>query len=186
MFINGQPLTRDNLADARRQVGLLFQDPNDQLFCPTVYEDVAFGPRQLGLSEADVRARVTQSLAQMGLSGFEHRLPHRLSAGERKRVCLAGVLACAPSVLVLDEPTSGLDPVGRRELKSLLAQLTVTKVLATHDLELVVELCPTVIVLDAGRIAAQGRTIELLTDEALMLRHGLERPHILLHHHPHV
>src|SRR4029079_18221644 len=114
----------------------LFSDPNDQLFCPTVYEDVAFGPQQLGLSDEQIRARVAQSLAQVALDGYEQRAPHRLSTGEKRRVCLAGLLACEPKILVLDEPTAGLDPKGRRELKQLLANLPVTKIIATHDLEL--------------------------------------------------
>lgn len=175
----------ETLHEVRRKVGLLFQDPNDQLFCPTVFEDVAFGPQQFGLSEIEVRERVSRALAQAGLSGFEKRAPHHLSVGEKRRVCLAGVLACDPSILVLDEPTTSLDPKGRRELKELLRQIPITKLIATHDLELVVELCSRVLVLDGGMIVAQGPTIELLSDEALMLRHNLERPHILRHRHPH-
>jgi cobalt/nickel transport system ATP-binding protein len=170
-----------NLEARRRAVGLLFQDPDDQLFCPTVLEDVAFGPDQLGLGREVVR----EALAQVGLTGFERRSPHHLSHGEKRRVCLAGVLACRPRLLALDEPTSDLDPRGRRELKEFLRELPVTKLIATHDLELVVELCARTIVLDAGRIVAAGATTELLNDEALMLAHGLERPHILMHSHPH-
>jgi energy-coupling factor transporter ATP-binding protein EcfA2 len=170
-----------DLPALRREIGLLFQDPNDQLFCPTVWEDVAFGPQQLGLGEEAARA----ALAQVGLSGFEDRAPHHLSRGEKRRVCLAGVLACRPRILALDEPTSDLDPCGRRELKALLRALPATKLIATHDLELVVELCPRVILLDRGEIIADGATRALLGDEALMLAHGLERPHILQHAHPH-
>ncbi|HAU36112.1 MAG TPA: cobalt ABC transporter ATP-binding protein [Phycisphaerales bacterium] len=183
--VEGVPLAPDNLPDVRRRVGLLFQDANDQLFCPTVFEDVAFGPRQLGLDDAEVSLRVAEALAQAGLTGLERRAPHHLSGGEKRRACLAGVLACRPSVLVLDEPTASLDPRGRRELKELLRRIPLTKLIATHDLELVVELCSRVIVLDAGRIVAEGATRELLCDEELMLRHGLERPHILRHAHPH-
>jgi energy-coupling factor transporter ATP-binding protein EcfA2 len=124
-------------------------------------------------------------LAQVGLAGFENRSPHHLSRGEKRRVCLAGVLACQPRVLALDEPSSDLDPRGKRELKALLQQIRATKIIATHDLELVVELCPRVIVLDRGKIVADGPTVELLNDEPLMLAHGLERPHILRHRHPH-
>jgi cobalt/nickel transport system ATP-binding protein len=181
----GQAMTRRTLPEIRRQVGLLFQDPNDQLFCPTVFEDVAFGPRQMGLSEAEVQSRVFGSLAKMGLGGFESRLPHRLSLGEKRRVCLAGVLACDPEILVLDEPTSGLDPAGKRELKQILRQLKATIIIATHDLELVVELCARTLLLNQGRLIAQGPTVEILSDEPLMLANGLERPHILLHRHPH-
>jgi cobalt/nickel transport system ATP-binding protein len=183
--ILGQSIAAENLETIRRQVGLLFQDPDDQLFCPTVQEDVAFGPQQLGLDDAEVAARVKKSLAQVGLADFGHRATHHLSHGEKRRVCLAGVLACEPIVLVLDEPTSDLDPRGRREFKALLRQIPATKLIATHDLELAVELCSRAIVLDQGQIAADGPTVELLNNEELMLAHGLERPHILRHRHPH-
>lgn len=185
VFVDGRPVNPATLFHIRRKVGLLFQDPNDQLFCPTVYEDVAFGPEQLGLSKAEIRERVSGSLRMAGLPGFESRAPHHLSVGEKRRVCLAGVLACDPSILVLDEPTTSLDPKGRRELKEVLRQIPITKLIATHDLELVVELCSRVIVLDRGAIVAEGPTVELLSDEELMLRHSLERPHILRHLHPH-
>ena len=181
----GERLTAANLETIRRQVGLLFQDPDDQLFCPTVQEDVAFGPQQLGLSEAEVDARVTNSLAQVALVGFGARATHHLSHGEKRRVCLAGVLACEPTILVLDEPTSDLDPRGRREFKALLRKIPATKLIATHDLELAVELCPRAIILDRGEVVADGPVAELLDDEELMLAHGLERPHILRHVHPH-
>lgn len=170
-----------DLAALRRHTGLLFQDPDDQLFCPTVWEDVAFGPQQLGLSDAVIGA----ALAQVGLTGFEQRAPHHLSQGEKRRVCLAAVLACQPRVLVLDEPTSDLDPRARRELKAFLRQIPATKIVATHDLELVVELCPRAILLDAGQVVADGPVVRLLDDEALMVAHGLERPHLLQHRHPH-
>ncbi len=183
--VSGERLTADNVHAIRRTVGLLFQDPNDQLFCPTVFEDVAFGPRQFGLSEEEVGRRVREALARVGLQGFENRPPHHLSGGEKRRVCLAGVLACEPGILVLDEPSSDLDPCSRRELKELLRQIPITKIIATHDLELVVELCSRVLVLDAGTIVAEGPTVSLLSDEELMLRHRLERPHILRHLHPH-
>ncbi|MGC3956489.1 MAG: ABC transporter ATP-binding protein [Verrucomicrobiota bacterium] len=183
--IGGKPVSRHNLESIRRQVGLVFQDPDDQLFCPTVSEDVAFGPQQLGLAEADVKVRVQQALTQVGLPDFGHRATHHLSHGEKRRVCLAGVLACNPSVLVLDEPTSDLDPRGRREFKALLRQIPATKLIATHDLEMVVELCPRSIILDRGVVVADGATDHLLSDEVLMLAHGLEKPHILFHRHPH-
>ena len=185
VFIGGRPVTPAELPAIRREVGLLFQDPDDQLFCPTVFEDVAFGPEQLGLDDAVVTARVTTALAQVGLLGFEARSPHHLSLGEKRRVCLAGVLACEPQVLALDEPTSDLDPRGRRELKALLRRLPVTMLIATHDLELVAELCDTLLLLDGGTLVAQGPALDLLADEPLMLAHGLERPHILSHRHPH-
>ena len=183
--IAGETITRHNVESIRRQVGLVFQNPDDQLFCPTVAEDVAFGPQQLGLPEAEINLRVQQALNQVGLPNFGHRAPHHLSHGEKRRVCLAGVLACNPTVLVLDEPTSDLDPRGRKEFKALIHQWPGTKLIATHDLEMVVELCPRSIILDRGGVVADGRTVELLNDEALMLAHGLEKPHILYHHHPH-
>jgi cobalt/nickel transport system ATP-binding protein len=183
--ILGRPVVRENMEAIRREVGLLFQDPDDQLFCPTVEEDVRFGPQQLGLDESQIRLRVEKSLAEVGLTDFGPRATHHLSQGEKRRVCLAGVLACEPALLVLDEPTSDLDPRGRREFKALLKQITATKLIATHDLELVVELCSRAIVLDHGVVVAQGPVVELLNNEELMLKHGLERPHILRHHHPH-
>jgi cobalt/nickel transport system ATP-binding protein len=183
--VDGLPVAEANLREIRRRVGLLFQDPDDQLFCPTVWEDVAFGPRQLGLREPELSRLVSESLAQVGLAGFEERLPHHLSRGEKRRACLAGLLACDARVLVLDEPTSDLDPRGRRELMALLSRLPVTQLIATHDLEFVVEICPRTIVLDGGRIVADGLTRRLLDDEPLMRAHGLERPHILRHSHPH-
>jgi energy-coupling factor transporter ATP-binding protein EcfA2 len=181
----GTPVAEPHLAAIRAHVGLLFQDPDDQLFCPTVWEDVAFGPQQFGLRGAELSARVAGALGQVGLSGFEERLPHHLSRGEKRRVCLAGLLASDARLLALDEPTSDLDPCGRRELKAFLSALPVAQIIATHDLELVVEICPRVIVLDGGSVVADGPTVELLSNEELMLAHGLERPHIVRHLHPH-
>ena len=180
-----EAVAEETLERIRRRVGLVFQDPDDQLFCPTVEEDIAFGPQQLGLNATEISARVRQALAQVGLPDFAHRATHHLSHGEKRRVCLAGVLACEPEILVLDEPTSDLDPRGRREFKALLRQIPATKLIATHDLEFAVEMCSRAIVLDAGRIVADGPLREVLDDEALMLAHGLERPHILRHVHPH-
>jgi len=185
VVVMDKPVTSDNLPEIRRNVGLLFQDANDQLFCPTVFEDVAFGPQQYGLCDPEIRERVARALAKVGLPGFEKRAPHHLSVGEKRRVCLAGVLACDPSILALDEPTTSLDPRGRRELKELLRTIPITKLIATHDLEMVVELCSRVIVLDRGMVAAEGPTVDLLSNEDLMQRHSLERPHILRHLHPH-
>ena len=185
VWIAGEPILARNLETVRQRVGLLFQDPDDQLISATVFEDVAFGPRQLGLQGAILNSLVAQCLTQVGLGGFESREPHRLSHGEKRRVCLAGVLACKPSVLVLDEPTSDLDPRGRREFKTLLQSLPGAKIIATHDLELVVDLCSRVVVLDEGKLVAEGPTLKLLSDEPLMLAHGLEKPHSLLHRHPH-
>jgi cobalt/nickel transport system ATP-binding protein len=185
VLINGTPLNQESAAEIRRDVGLLFQDADDQLFCPTVSEDVAFGPQQFGIQGEELRQVVDRALGLVGLSGFENRSPHHLSSGEKQRVCLAGILACEPRVLALDEPTSDLDPRGKRNLTGILQSLPATKIIATHDLELVVQLCPRSIVLDQGVIVADGPTQELLADEELMLSHGLEKPHILRHLHPH-
>ena len=183
--ICGAAVVPAHFPQVRKNVGLLFQDPDDQLFCPTVFEDVAFGPRQFGLAGAQLAEKVGAALAHVGLAGYEHRPPHHLSRGEKRRVCLAGVLVCEPAVLALDEPTTDLDPRGRRELKALLRQLPAAQLIATHDLELVVENCTRAILLDRGAIIADGPPSALLADEALMLAHGLERPHILAHAHPH-
>jgi cobalt/nickel transport system ATP-binding protein len=185
VLIGGTPISKETLPEIRRTVGLLFQDPDDQLFCPTVAEDVAFGPEQFGLQGKELRQVVAAALAKVRLSGFERRSPHHLSLGEKRRVCLAGVLACEPSMLVLDEPTSELDPRGRRELVDLLRGLAATRIVASHDLDLVVALCSRVFVLDQGVVVASGPTAEVLSDEPLMLEHGLEKPHSLLHRHPH-
>lgn len=185
VHVFGTPVAEPHFAAIRAQVGLLFQDPDDQLFCPTVWEDVAFGPQQLGVTGAALEERVARTLAQVGLEGYEERPPHHLSRGEQRRVCLAGVLACEARVLALDEPTSELDPRGRRELKALLRTLPVAQVIATHDLELVVETCRRVIVLDGGAMVVEGPPERVFADEPLMLAHGLETPHILRHRHPH-
>ena len=185
VLIDGVVVNPATVASVRRRTGLLFQDPDDQLFCGTVSEDVAFGPQQMGLPAAEIDMRVREALERVGLAGLAHRPPHHLSTGEKRRACLAGVLACFPGILALDEPTSGLDPRGRRELLALLHGISATKLIATHDLELVVELCPRSIILDRGRVVADGPTLDLLNNEPLMLRHGLERPHVLQHHHPH-
>jgi cobalt/nickel transport system ATP-binding protein len=185
VWIGGQPLTSRTVNEVRQRVGLLFQDPDDQLISATVFEDVAFGPQQLGINGSELEILVENCLGLVGLHDFGNRLPHRLSQGEKRRVCLAGVLACKPTVLVLDEPTSDLDPRGRREFKALLQSLPCTKLIATHDLELVVDLCSRVLVLDEGRLVTEGPTVKLLSDENLMLAHGLEKPHSLTHRHPH-
>ena len=185
VIIYGKQLSKESAGEIRRDVGLLFQDPDDQLFCPTVFEDVAFGPQQFGLNEEQVRNVVAKAMEQTALLGSEDRSPHHLSSGEKRRVCLAGVLACEPRVLALDEPTSNLDPRGKRSLIKTLMSIPATKIIATHDLEMVVELCSRTIVLDQGTIIADGPTQQLLGDEQLMLAHGLEKPHILRHVHPH-
>jgi len=182
--VHGELIATANLETVRQRVGLLFQDPDDQLFCASVGDDVAFGPGQLGLSKEVVAERVLRALAQVGLTGYERRMPYHLSQGEKRRACLAGVLACEPSILVLDEPTSSLDPRGRREFMALLREVPATKLIATHDLEMVVEMCSRSIILDGGRVVADGPTLELLDNKELVLAHGLERPHSLHHRRP--
>jgi energy-coupling factor transporter ATP-binding protein EcfA2 len=176
VWIEGLEVNARNGAEVRRRVGLLFQDPDDQLFATTVLDDVAFGPLNLGQSKAEARARALACLDRVGLRDAAGRMPHHLSYGERKRVCLAGVLACEPSVLVLDEPTANLDPRNRRQLIGLIRGLAATKLIATHDLELVLELCPRTILLDGGRVVADGPSREVLGDTRLMEAHGLEVP----------
>jgi cobalt/nickel transport system ATP-binding protein len=159
-----------------RHVGVVFQDSDDQLFCATVGDDVAFGPLNLNLPPAEVRHRVEEALARVGMAGTEERVPLRLSGGEKRRIALAGVLAMQPEVLLLDEPSMFLDPRGRRELIALLGGLGGTRLIAAHDLEFVLRTCPRVLVLDAGRIVADGPAAEVLADAALMEAHGLEVP----------
>ncbi|MDY3551355.1 ABC transporter ATP-binding protein [Gemmata sp. JC717] len=160
-------------------VGVVFQNPDDQLFSPTVAEDVAFGPLNMGHPPGEVRARVADALGAVGLSGAGERVPFQLSGGEKRRAALAGVLAMRPAVLLLDEPSMFLDPRSRRELIGLVRDLPGTKLIATHDLDLVLDTCPRVLVLDAGRIAADGPAEKLLADPELMERHGLEVPYRL-------
>jgi energy-coupling factor transporter ATP-binding protein EcfA2 len=180
VWVDGLPVDDANASEVRRRVGLLFQDPDDQLFSTTVIEDVAFGPLNLGLSRAEARRVAAECLARVDLADASDRPPHHLSFGERKRVCLAGVLACRPSVLALDEPTANLDPRGRRRFIDLIRGLPAAKLIATHDLEMVLALCSRVILLDAGRVAADGPTREVLGDGALLEAHGLEKPLSLL------
>jgi cobalt/nickel transport system ATP-binding protein len=165
-----------HLGAIRAKVGLVFQDPDDQLFSPTVFEDVAFGPLHIGLSEGEVRRQVRWALAQVGMEGFEDRMPHHLSLGERKRIAIATVLSMDPAILVLDEPTSELDPRSRRSLIRLLRELPQTMLVASHDMRLVRDLCSRTVILDEGRIVADGPTNRLLADVELLERHGLEQP----------
>lgn len=174
--IGGTLVERASLRRIRAEVGIVFQDPDDQLFSPTVFDDVAFGPLHMGVAEAEIHGRVERALASVGMAGFERRLPHHLSLGQRKRVALATVLAMDPSVLVFDEPSAGLDPRGRRELIGLLRGLDQTMLVSTHDMRLVAEVFPRVVVMDDGRIVADGPTSAILSDDALLLAHGLERP----------
>ena len=174
--IHEKELTEHTLRDVRRMVGVVFQNSDDQLFMPTVFDDVAFGPLNLGLAEDEVAARVERALAAVGCQGLERKAPHHLSAGQKRAVAIATVLAMQPDILVMDEPTSDLDPRSRRKLIELLRSLDITKIIASHDLDLILDLCPRCVVLDAGRVAADGPTEALFGDDALLLAHGLERP----------
>jgi cobalt/nickel transport system ATP-binding protein len=175
--VAGLPVTKANLREIRSRVGIVFQDPDDQLFMPTVGEDVAFGPRNLGLPESEIAARVAAALEQVGMSGYADRPPHHLSFGQRRRVAVATVLSMHPEVLVLDEPSSNLDPAGRRELAEVLESLPVTLLMVTHDLPYAMQLCPRSVVLDGGAVVADGRTRDLLADQPLLARHRLELPY---------
>jgi cobalt/nickel transport system ATP-binding protein len=173
----GLSVDRANLRQVRRRVGLVFQDPEDQLFTPTVFEDVAFGPLNLGLSGVELEQRVRRALAAVQIPReLEGRLAHHLSFGEKRRIAIATVLAMDAEILALDEPTGNLDPAGRRALIGLLAGLPLTKLIATHDLEMALQVCRRVVLLDGGRVAADGPAEEILADEALMLSHRLEVP----------
>ena len=174
--VAGTPVAKENLAEVRRRVGIVFQDPDDQLFMPTVCEDVAFGPAAAGLRGAELQARVRDALDRVGMGAFADRPPHHLSFGQRRRVAVATVLAMEPEILVLDEPSSNLDPASRRELADILRSLDVTVLMVTHDLPYALELCPRSVVLSGGVIAADGRTQDLLCDDELMRRHRLELP----------
>jgi cobalt/nickel transport system ATP-binding protein len=174
--VAGKRLTRENLPAVRALVGLVFQNPDDQLFSPTVFEDVAFGPLHMGLSMKEVESRVTAALEAVRMSGFRDRLSHHLSVGEKKRIAIATVLSMEPQILVLDEPSAGLDPRARRTLINLLRELPITMLVSTHDMKLVQELFPRTMVMDEGQIVADGRTADILENEALLTAHGLERP----------
>lgn len=176
--VGGLPITRDRstLLEVRRRVGIVFQDPDDQLFMPSVRDDVAFGPANLGLRGDQLDSRVEQALTQVGMLEYADRPPHHLSFGQRRRVAVATVLAMQPEILVLDEPSSNLDPAARRELSDVLRGLDITILMVTHDLPYALELCPRAVVLSDGVIVADGPTRELFSDEEFMRAHRLELP----------
>lgn len=174
--VAGLPVGKKHMAEIRRKVGIVFQDPDDQLFMPTVREDVAFGPAAAGMRGPELEARVGKALSQVGMAEFADRPPHHLSFGQRRRVAVATVLAMEPEILVLDEPSSNLDPASRRELADIMRSLDVTVLMVTHDLPYALELCPRALILSEGVIAADGPTGELLGDADLMGAHRLELP----------
>jgi cobalt/nickel transport system ATP-binding protein len=173
--IGDYPLTKDTLQEIRRTVGMVFQDADDQLFMPTVHEDVAFGPLNLGLPHQEVESRVTAALERVGAGALKNRAPYHLSGGEKRAVAIATVLAMSPDILVMDEPSSNLDPAARRRLINLLKSFQHTKIIATHDLDMVMDLCQRTIVFHHGKIAADGPTEEIFRDEALLEACGLEK-----------
>ena len=174
--IAGKPLRKKNLAAIRKQVGLVFQDPDDQLFMSTVFDDVAFGPINMGFSEAQVHKRVNSALAKVGLKDFHDRCPHHLSFGEKKRVALATVLSMHPKILLLDEPTANLDPRARRKIIELMNEFHSVKLISSHDIEMLIETCDRVLLLDNGKLVANDKPKKIFSDEKLLKAHGLEMP----------
>jgi len=177
--IGDVPVSKDTLPDIRKAVGMVFQDPDDQLFMPTVREDVAFGPMNLGLPAQDIDARVDDALARVDATRLMDRPPYRLSGGEKRAVSIATVLAMCPNVLVMDEPSSNLDPCARRRLIELLRSFGHTKIIATHDLDMALDLCERTIVMSEGTIAADGTTADVFADDSLLVRCRLERPLVM-------
>ena len=178
VHVTGLEVNDKTVRAVRARVGVVFQDPDDQLFSLTVFDDVAFGPLHMGCPPDEVRERVARALSAVDMAGHEDQMPHHMSLGERKRIAIATVLAMDPEILVLDEPSAGLDPRARRNLISLLRDLSQTMLVAGHDMRLVWDLCPRALILDGGRLVADGATTELLRDAALMERHGLEVPRV--------
>ena len=170
------PLTQVTLQEVRRTVGMVFQDPDDQLFMSTVYDDVAFGPLNLGLPVEEVHSRVEMALGTVGVLDLKDRPPHRLSSGQKRRVAIATVLSMSPDILVMDEPTSGLDPQARRQLIEMLKTFKHSKIIATHDLDMVLDLCERTIILNEGRVQADGKTADIFQDEKLLTGCHLEKP----------
>ncbi len=181
----GVAVERRSIRAVRSRLGLVFQNPDDQLFMPTLFDDVAFGPLSMGLPEDEVRRRVREILSRLSLEGLEGKFPGHLSGGQKRSAALATVLAMRPDVIFLDEPTSNLDPEGRRNLINQLQGLPQTRIVTSHDLELVLDLCPRVVVMDGGRIVADGASLEILADGGLMSRHRLEVPYSLRTDHRH-
>lgn len=176
IVIGDDRLSKENLSIIRRTVGMVFQDPEDQLFMPTVYDDVAFGPMNLGLSEEEIESRVTEALKRVEAAELRDKPPYHLSGGEKKRVAIATVLSMLPEILVLDEPTNGLDPHARRQLIALLKAFHHTRIVTSHDLDMVLELCDRTIVLHEGKVMADGPTLEIFQNDELLKTCRLEKP----------
>jgi len=175
--VAGIPVPGGDLGRVRAAVGFVFQNPDDQLFSPTVFDDVAFGPLHMGLPEEEVRDRVAKALMTVNMPDYADRVSHHLSIGEKKRIAIATVLSMKPEILVLDEPTAGLDPRARRNLINYLRDLPMTMLVSTHDMAMVAELFPSVAIMDEGQIVTEGPTSEILADKSLLERHGLEAPY---------
>jgi cobalt/nickel transport system ATP-binding protein len=171
--ILGTPLTEKNIKWVRSKVGLVFQNPDDQLFSPTVFDDVAFGPLNMGLAEEEIRSRVQKALAMVSMEGYDNRSPQHLSVGEKKRIAIATVLSMDTEILVFDEPSANLDPRAKWDLVALIERLSMTKIIASHDLELVRTLSGRTVILDKGHIVCDGSTEEILSDVSLLEKHGL-------------
>ena len=176
VLVGDVEVTKKTLPMIRQQMGMVFQDPDDQLFMTTVYDDVAFGPRNYQLSEQEVEKRVTMALELVGIPHLKDRAPFRLSGGEKRAAAIASVLSMEPDILIMDEPTSALDPKSRRRLISLLNSFEHTKIITSHDLDTIVETCRRTIVIKAGEIVADGKTMDILTNVELLDRSGLEMP----------
>lgn len=180
VLIKGEPISSKNIIDVRRIVGLVFQDPDDQIFAPTVKQDVAFGPMNLGLSIEEIEKRVRESLETVRLTGFEERAPHHLSTGEKKKVAIAGILAMQPEVLVLDEPTAGLDPGGAMRLIKLINEMNrylgITTIIATHEVDIVPLLADRVCIMSMGKITGEGTPLEIFSSPELIKKTHLRLP----------
>jgi cobalt/nickel transport system ATP-binding protein len=171
--IMGTRVGKENVKTIRKNVGIVFQDPDDQLFMPTVFDDVAFGPMNLGYDIEEVKRRVTDALACVGMEGAEERVPHHLSIGQKKRISIATVLSMSPEILVLDEPSASLDPGGKRSLIKTLHKLSMTKIIVSHDMELIRAICERIVILDNGQIVADGPASHILSNDSLLKAHSL-------------
>lgn len=171
--IMGKTVEKKNVKTIRKKIGIVFQDPNDQLFMPTVFDDVAFGPLNLGYDKEEAKRRVTDALACVEMEGFEECVPHHLSIGQKKRISIATVLSMTPEVMVLDEPSAGLDPRGKWKLIETLRRLSMTKIIVSHDMGFVKALCERIVIIDGGRIVADGPTGEILANDSLLREHAL-------------